>query len=230
MKRWISFVLGIIKNALRAGYSVDGSNNHIYIVDGQNRTELKGKIPGLVVLIEGNNNTVTIERPCNFANTRIRIQKNDSEVYISSTVHCIMNTYIEMKLPNNFQRLYIGKNVSIGGANIFMYGNDAELLIGDNCLFSNNIVIMTGDGHRIYDNTTGETLNQKKQSNKIGNHVWLGRGAVICKNVQIPDNSIVGAFSVVTKSPSAEETNVVIAGNPAKIVKKNINWDDKSNF
>ena len=46
--------------------------------------------------------------------------------------------------------------------------------------------------------------------------------AVILKNSIIPDNSVIGAYSVVAKK--FDEENVVIAGNPARICKRNINW------
>ena len=45
---------------------------------------------------------------------------------------------------------------------------------------------------------------------------------ILLKGVKIEGHSIIGSGSVVTKSFG--ETNVVIAGNPAKIVKKDIDW------
>jgi len=53
----------------------------------------------------------------------------------------------------------------------------------------------------------------------IGSNCWIGSNARICKGVTIGDNSIVAACSVVTKDVPA---NCVVAGNPAKIVKKDI--------
>lgn len=50
----------------------------------------------------------------------------------------------------------------------------------------------------------------------IGDNVWIGGDATILPGVTIGDNVVIGAGSVVTKDiPS----NVVIAGNPAKIIK-----------
>lgn len=45
----------------------------------------------------------------------------------------------------------------------------------------------------------------------------------IGKNTKIPDNSIVGWGSIVTKV--FNEPNIILAGIPAKIVKRGINWD-----
>lgn len=46
--------------------------------------------------------------------------------------------------------------------------------------------------------------------------------AVVCKNTKISDGCIIGVNSVVTKSVDKE--NVVLVGNPAKIVKKDVEW------
>ena len=63
------------------------------------------------------------------------------------------------------------------------------------------------------------------KSMEIGRHVGVGKDKKIGKNVRIVDNSIIGWGSIVTRS--VEESNVVIAGNPAKVVKRNINWDSR---
>lgn len=57
----------------------------------------------------------------------------------------------------------------------------------------------------------------------IGNHVWLGEKVTILKKAKIPDGCIVGTCSVVTRR--FEEDNVLIAGNPAEIRKKNVFWE-----
>jgi len=51
----------------------------------------------------------------------------------------------------------------------------------------------------------------------IGDNVWLGADVIILPEVEIGDNCIVGAGSVVTKS--FQEKNLLIAGNPARIIK-----------
>ena len=58
---------------------------------------------------------------------------------------------------------------------------------------------------------------------EIGNHVWVGQDVTILKNTKIGNNCVIGAGSLVNKN--FIENNVVIAGNPAKIVKYDINWD-----
>ena len=50
----------------------------------------------------------------------------------------------------------------------------------------------------------------------LGENVWVGLRAIIGKGVTIGDNSIVGAGAVVIGDVPK---NVIVAGNPAKIVK-----------
>ncbi len=52
---------------------------------------------------------------------------------------------------------------------------------------------------------------------EVGNNVFIGLGSIIMPGVKIGDNVIVGAGSIVTKSI---ESNSVVAGAPAKIIKK----------
>ena len=59
----------------------------------------------------------------------------------------------------------------------------------------------------------------------IGTNCWIGTNVRICKGVTIGDNSVIAACSVVTKSIPA---NCIAAGNPAKIVKQNIEEIDDS--
>lgn len=54
----------------------------------------------------------------------------------------------------------------------------------------------------------------------IGQNTWIGKNSLILKGVIVEDNSIVAANAVVTKNVPKE---CIVAGNPAKIVKKEIN-------
>lgn len=53
----------------------------------------------------------------------------------------------------------------------------------------------------------------------IGSHVYIG-ARVTCIGSEIPDRSIVGAGSVITKSFLAEDHPLLIAGNPASVKKR----------
>lgn len=53
----------------------------------------------------------------------------------------------------------------------------------------------------------------------IGDNVYIGPGAIIFGDVCIGNNVMIGANSTVTKS--FEENDIVIAGSPAHIIKRN---------
>lgn len=54
----------------------------------------------------------------------------------------------------------------------------------------------------------------------VGNHVMIGAGACILGNITIGDNTVIGANAVVTHNIPP---NVVVAGNPARIIKEKSN-------
>ena len=87
-------------------------------------------------------------------------------------------------------------------------------------MLSYDIEIRNTDSHKIYDKNANKRINEGN-SVRIGNHVWLGRRAIILKGVNIEDNSIVAAGSIVTKDVKA---NTIVSGNPAKRIKENIYW------
>lgn len=91
--------------------------------------------------------------------------------------------------------------------------------IGDQCAIGRNVLIMDFDAHEItYEN--GAT-NRITAPVTIGKHVWIGAGATILKGVTIGDNAVIGAGSVVTKNVPS---NTIVAGNPARIIRENIQW------
>lgn len=136
--------------------------------------------------------------------------------------------------------VHIGKNMRVTNWMKVCMGCDAEVTIGDgttavsceidaswgnihigkDCMFSWNTFVRNDDGHHIFDIETGERIN-KCGTITIGNHCWIGQDAIVLKNVNIGDESIVGARAVVTRDI---EHNSVVAGNPARVVKKGIVW------
>jgi maltose O-acetyltransferase len=111
-----------------------------------------------------------------------------------------------------------GSNIK-AGKNLFMNFNCcildvAEVTIGDNCMFAPNVQIYTATHPLEF-----KARNSGKELAKpitIGNNVWIGGNAVICPGVILGNNVVVAAGAVVTKS---FPNDLVIAGNPAKIIK-----------
>ena len=71
-----------------------------------------------------------------------------------------------------------------------------------------------------------EIINKPKTGISIGEHVWIGMKSTILKDVKIADNVVIGACSLVNKSIA--ENYVAVAGVPAKIIKRNVDWDRRN--
>lgn len=115
-------------------------------------------------------------------------------------------------------------------------GADAQILIGDNCHFNNNLVIIAEHGNIVIGNdllcgTNVEIFNSDFHSISIskrherahhskdvyiGNNVFIGSNVKILKGVTIGDNAVLGNGAVVTCDV---EPNSVVNGNPAKFYK-----------
>jgi len=87
-----------------------------------------------------------------------------------------------------------------------------KIYIGDYSQISSNVGIITAN-HDIYD-----TRKHEVKSVVIGKYCWIGMNSMILPGVELGDFTIVGAGSVVTKSFS--EGYCIIAGNPARVIKK----------
>lgn len=113
--------------------------------------------------------------------------------------------------------LVIGDGAFIGHQCSFRIAQSVR--IGSHCLLAGGVAVMDMDGHPL-DATrrrNGEpTPPEGIAPVVIGDDVWIGAGATIVKGVTIGDRSIVAAGSVVTKNVPPD---VVVAGNPARVVK-----------
>lgn len=101
------------------------------------------------------------------------------------------------------------KSFAVSGQCYFQANNGIEL--GRNCLFAPGVKFISSN-HGLMD--------RKKENAppiRIGDDVWIGAGAIILPGVQLGDRCTVGAGSVVTKS--FPEQGLVIAGNPAKVIR-----------
>lgn len=123
-------------------------------------------------------------------------------------------------------RCTIGDHTLLNGAQVMC---EEEIAIGSYCLISWNVGIADSDFHPLDPEqrkrdallvnpfTCGaERPHIPTRPVRIGDNVWIGMNAIVLKGVTIGDNSVVGAGAVVTHDVPP---NVVVAGNPARIVK-----------
>ena len=112
-----------------------------------------------------------------------------------------------------------GYNISIGTRTFINY----------NCVFldCNRITIgvdvQIAPGVHIYtaahplDAATRRSGLEYARPVTIADNVWLGGGAILCPGIEIGENTIVGAGSVVTRSLPA---NIMAVGNPCRLVRE----------
>lgn len=128
---------------------------------------------------------------------------------------CSLLTGIDLNVSGDLRlghNLRCNEAVKIDCASESAFGSD--VIVGANCYFSDS------DGHAVCD-LQGVTLNPNAGFS-IGDHVWFGRGCLTLKGVHLGPDVIVGAGSVVTRS--CTERNVVIAGNPVRVLKRDVQW------
>ena len=110
----------------------------------------------------------------------------------------------------------IGDGVGISGSTIYAR---QKISIGNHVLVGANTKIVDNDFHPLDVEARNANDFSKLECKPIiiEDNVFIGCNCLILKGTEIGENSIVGAGSVVCgKFPG----NVVIAGNPAKIIKQ----------
>ena len=161
--------------------------------------------------------------------TRVRlIEGSDKkDIVLGSDVGFFSGCLI---VSSNHGKIIIGDHVRFQ-RNIRIYCVE-KVVIGDYTAVSTNVCITDNNNHPInpefrqYMRTTPHGSNARSwihsahQPIIIGKNCWIGENCRIQKGVTIGDNSIIAACSVVTKDVPA---NCIAAGNPAKIVKTDIN-------
>lgn len=133
--------------------------------------------------------------------------------FISNLIGLSQRTIIVTRTKE--AKIEIGNNVGISGATIYARKG---IYIGDNTLIGGNVKILDNDFHPIEvearNNDNKDMIRSKEVI--IGKNCFIGCNAIILKGSKIGDGSVIGAGSVVSGQFAG---NVVIAGNPAKIIK-----------
>lgn len=112
-----------------------------------------------------------------------------------------------------------GYNI-VAGENVFINYNCCILdvmpvILGNNVMIAPNVQIYTAT-HPLEAKARNSGREYAKPIS-IGDNVWIGGGAIICPGVTIGNGSVLAAGAVVVKDVPA---NVLVGGNPAKILKE----------
>ena len=110
----------------------------------------------------------------------------------------------------------LGENSSIGELNNIR-ASGGKIVIGKNCLISQNVSMIAADHQFAKDILINEQIwNDEKNNIILGDDVWIGANTVILPGVIIESGAIIAAGSIVTKNV---KQNSIVAGVPAKHIK-----------
>lgn len=118
-------------------------------------------------------------------------------------------------------KVLIGKNVSVTSSVAMSATEGTTIRVGEDVMFASENEVRADDGHPIFDVRTGQRVNISR-SIVIGEHVWVARRAVLLGGARVGSGSVVGYGAVVKKRVP---NNVVLAGVPARVVRRHIAWE-----
>ncbi len=168
-------------------------------------------------LCAGKGNTIILHDDGMIRNTTFCIKGNNNTIEIGK------NSYIvngDLYIEDDGNIISIGDQTRLCGKIHLACTESKRIKIGNDCLFSSEIVFRTGDSHSLLD-MDGNRINPAADI-VIDDHVWIGYRVLVNKGVHIASNNMVGTGSVVTKR--FDDSNTVIAGVPAKVIKNGTDW------
>ena len=176
--------------------------------------DVQGNSTIILYSFKGNGNLSIIAR----GNNTIYFGKDN--IIEKGTVRIIANNFTNRISEGTCK---VGERNKFRG-NLFIYlptGKDKRVEIGNDNLFAANSEIVACLEHPVF--IDGD-LSNKEDNVTIGNHNWIGRDVLFMTKGGVQNDSVVGIRSLVTKK--FNKSNIVVAGNPAKIKKENIDWDE----
>ena len=150
---------------------------------------------------------------------------------------------MQCKQQNKFKK-FVKDKVAYCGDGLCVFGEPElsypeKITIGKRCKINNLVYLNARSGITICDDVTlsrgvklistgydldlffsqGERIHITDKPIYIGNHCWICADAIILPGVEITgEYVVVAAGAVVTKS--IKESRVIVAGNPARVIKK----------
>ncbi|HCC35781.1 MAG TPA: hypothetical protein DEQ02_09205 [Ruminococcaceae bacterium] len=191
--------------------------NRIKVKKGNNISLKAARLKNTNITVKGKGNTVIIGDFCVLSNCSVYIAGNDNTICLGEkSAFTGADFYIE----DDRNEICVGAHTSVHGNADFSAIEGTRIVIGEDCMFSKNVHLRTGDSHAIND-LDGNRINPSGDI-IIGDHVWFGMGVICLKGVTVPGGCVAGAGTTISKSLS--EGNSVYAGVPAKQIRTDIHW------
>ena len=153
---------------------------------------------------------------------------NCKKVYIGDNVFIANKNSFSCGLINIGSNTKIHSGNSFLGKSDFIIGNNSRIINNHFFDLTNNISLgsetwVAGKNSEFWTHgSTGTKLNLKNLSINIEDNIYISSSAKIAPGVKIISNNLIGLGSVV--AGTFDESNTIILGNPAKVVKSNIDW------
>ena len=217
--------LGRLARFVVRGEQMDGLKKSIRGKGNSIQTN-RARLVGMELDIIGDHNQIVIGDESVLYHLKIRIRGSDHCIELGRNCRIIQGGVFWIE--DDHCLLQIGQNTTMVEANISVTEPGSKVVIGEDCMFANDIDIRSGDSHSVIEAITGRRINFAEDV-VIGNHVWIAAHTVILKGATIGEHSVVASGAVVTRSC---EPGAILAGNPAKVIKTGIDWKlncDKGN-
>jgi acetyltransferase-like isoleucine patch superfamily enzyme len=189
-----------------SGYSYrHGANYHDWSINGQGLIICKDQAEGLSLRVNFNGAANCIVFLGNDVRGSASIlfapHSHHSVVWIGD--HARLNQ-LQIKCMQDYDFVAIGNGLSNTHRATLVSGVGASavrpsIIIGDDCMFSYDVVIRNSDGHPIVSLKNQFQLNMPLGSVVIEPHVWLGERTAVLKDVRIGACSVIGFGSVVSR-------------------------------
>lgn len=160
-------------------------------------------------LLEDREKAHKLAHAFNKLETRVERKKLIGEIFGSNGKEIHVEPTIRVDYGYN---IHIGENFYANFDCIFL--DICPIRIGSNAMLAPRVSLVTAE-HPL-DPVKRNSGLEFGRPITIGDNCWVGADVTIIGGVTLGNNIVVGAGSVVTKS---FEDNVVIAGNPAQIIK-----------
>lgn len=171
------------------------------------------------IKLHGRNNRLLIGENVILTHCEIRLSGEDNLIEIADNVRFSAGKiYLG---GTRGQHIRIGADTTVEGAYLLV-DEAASIEIGRDCMFSTDIIMRTGDKHSILDVVSGERVNRSRDI-QIADRVWIGRDVTVLKGTVLRPETVVATRSLVSRA--FDEGECVVAGVPAKIVKRGVRWD-----
>jgi acetyltransferase-like isoleucine patch superfamily enzyme len=162
---------------------------------------------------------------CGFLGMPVVTRHPESQIMIGDGVRMISKTFataLGVSHPCVLRTLAAGATLRIGSRTGMSGGAICaarEVVIGSDCLIGADVVIADTDFHPLAPSHRRDSAAAYRAARPvvIGDNVFLGTRVTVLKGVEIGENTVVGAGSVVTGTLPA---NVIAGGNPCRIIRQ----------